>query len=116
MKHKEAYRARHQQFSGTCLEPFFGGLLLQCIACANASKQEKEGHEPRIEYIHDNILVLLILWVFTKTANTTEDAFIIVEIKNVVKQHQKHRHPTEIIDPMLTFHYLPSPNISSILS
>ena len=39
-----------------------------------------------------------------------------VNLKDVVKQHQKHRHPTEIVDPMLAFHHLPSPKTSSILS
>ena len=41
---------------------------------------------------------------------------VVVEIKDMIKQHQKHRHPAQIVHPMLTFHDQPSPNISSILS
>ena len=116
MEHKQANSARHQQFACTRPEPFLARLLLQRITGAYTSQQKQNRHEPRIENIHHNILILRILWVITEATNATKDSFVVVKIKDMVKQHQQYRHPTKVIHPMLAFHHLPSPNTSSILS
>ena len=94
MEHEQTDSSWHQQFASAGLEPFFGRLLFECIARADACQNEQQRHEKWIEDIHHNILILRVLRVFTETTDAAKDAFVVVKINDVVKQHQKHRHPT----------------------
>ena len=99
VENEKADGRRNQQFAGAVLQPGFSVGFLQGIAGARSGEQEQQGHEPGIQDVHDDVLVLRSV---TETADTSEYPFVVVEVDDVVQQHQQDRHPAQIVYPVLS--------------
>ena len=59
-------------------------MSVQRVLCADARQNEQQRHEPRIEDVHQHILVLRTV---AETAHATENALVVVKVDDVVQQH-----------------------------
>lgn len=75
---------RHQQFPRAGLEPFPRRMLPERISRADPGQDEQQRHEPGIQNVHYNVLVLRILRILAEAAYTAEHALVIVEVNDVV--------------------------------
>ena len=102
MEHKQADGTGNQQLTRTGLEPLFGAFLLQGITGATAGQDKEQRHKPGVQDVHHNILVLGHLGIRAEASDAAKDAFIIIEVDYVIKEHQEHRDPAQIVHPMLS--------------
>ena len=116
LENEQAYRGWYQQFEGSTLNEFLMCQIMrpfdastglrdrgtQSIPRTDACHQKQQHHEPRIEQRHDGIPWLHLI----ETAHAAKHTLGIVEIDDVVKQHQKHCNPTDIVQKVFAFHNL----------
>jgi hypothetical protein len=56
-------------------------MLLKSISGTHTCQNEKQGHEPRVENVHHNVLILRAI---SESANASYDPFVVVEVEYMV--------------------------------
>ena len=74
----------------------------------NITENEQQRNEERIQDVHHNILILGTLRVFAESADAAENALIVVKIDDVIKEHQEHGYPAQVVYPVFSHLVRPS--------
>ena len=80
-------------------------MSVQKIAGAHARRNEQDRHEPGIDQIHKNVIVLDAQ--VRDPAEPSQYAFRVVHIKHVVNHHDHHSNPPDIIH-VVSSHIIPT--------